>query len=65
MTDPGTLGEAILLRLADRLVTVEQQATSSVAALKAVTENVTELRSSVAALSHEVDKMRSFSYIPP
>ena len=55
MTEQSGLGEAILLRLVDRLVTLEQHAASNVTALRAVTDNLSELRSSVSALSHEVD----------
>ena len=61
MTDAGGLSDAILLRLVDRLVALEQQAATSMAAIKAMTDNIAEMRTSVAALSHEVDELRTLS----
>lgn len=61
MTDPGGLGEAILLRLVDRIISVEQQTASNATALRAITESVGELRSSVSQLSHDVGDARNAS----
>jgi hypothetical protein len=59
MTDAGGLSEAILLRLVDRLVTVEQQAATSTAAIRSMTETVGELRNSVTELSREFEEFRT------
>ncbi|HUB44993.1 MAG TPA: hypothetical protein VMB73_08410 [Acetobacteraceae bacterium] len=62
MTDPGSpLGEAILLRLSDRLAKVEQQAATSTEALRAVTESITQLRQLVSGLTHDFDALRAAS----
>jgi hypothetical protein len=58
MTDPGGLSEAILLRLADRLLSVEHQAATNVAAVAGLTEHVTEIRGTVAALARDVDEIQ-------
>lgn len=61
MTDPGGLSEAILLRLADRLVTVEQQAATNGEAMRAVGESVAELRRLMTGLTHDFDALRTLS----
>jgi hypothetical protein len=59
VTEPGGLMEAILLRLVDRINAVEQQAVSSAATLKAITESVTELR------NRRVADLRADAETPP
>jgi cobalamin synthase len=62
MTDSNTgLSEAILLRLADRLVALEQQAATNGAALLAMGESVAELRRLIGGLTHDFDGLRSMS----
>lgn len=61
MTDPSGLSEAILLRLADRLATVEQQAAANSAAMRAMAESVGELRQLIAELAHDFDGLRTIS----
>ena len=61
MTEPGGLGEAILLRLADRLLKVEQQAATNAEAMRAIAESVSDLRQNVAALTHDFDALRSIT----
>jgi hypothetical protein len=58
MTDPGGLSEAILLRLADRLLSVEHQAASNVAAIAGLTEHVTEIRGIVSGLARDVEEVQ-------
>jgi ABC-type siderophore export system fused ATPase/permease subunit len=59
VTDPGGLSEAILLRLADRLVVVEQQAATNAEAMRAMGESAAELRRLIASLTHDVDALRT------
>jgi uncharacterized coiled-coil protein SlyX len=61
MTDASGLGEAILLRLGDRLAELEQHGASSGEAIKAISENVAELRTSLSALRREFDDLRARS----
>lgn len=62
MNDPPSgLGEAILLRLSDRLAHVEQQAAASAEALRAVSESVAQLRQRIAALAEDLDGLRAVS----
>lgn len=62
MTDPGGLSDAILLRLADRLVKVEQQATTNAEAMRAVAESIAELRQLVSGVTHDFDSLRTISH---
>jgi len=59
-SSPG-LGEAILLRLADRLTAVEAQAATSIEALSAVRENIAQLRHLLSDLTHDFDALRAAS----
>jgi hypothetical protein len=61
VTDPSGLGEAILLRLADRLVAVEQQAATNAAAMRALSDSTAELRQLIAGLAHDLDGLRAIS----
>ncbi|HTW69883.1 MAG TPA: hypothetical protein VME47_08365 [Acetobacteraceae bacterium] len=62
MTDPSSgLGEAILLRLSDRLSKVEQQAAISTEALRAVGESVAQLRELASGLTRDFDALRTAS----
>jgi methyl-accepting chemotaxis protein len=61
MTERAGLSEAILLQLADRMLAIEQQASTNAAAIKGLTEHVTEIRGTVATLSHDVEDMRRAS----
>jgi hypothetical protein len=61
MTEPGGLEEAILLRLVDRLVMVEHQTSTNLAAVGALTESIADLRHQVADVSRELDKLRDLS----
>jgi VIT1/CCC1 family predicted Fe2+/Mn2+ transporter len=61
MTDPGGLSEAILLRLADRILSLEHQAAGNVAAIAGLTEHVSEIRGTVTALSREVEEIQRVS----
>ena len=64
MTDPTSgLGDAILLRLADRLAKVEQQAAVSTEALKGVGESFAQLRQSIAGLAHDFEALRTASNV--
>lgn len=58
MTEPSGLEEAILLRLIDRLITVEQQLATNLVTVSAMTETVSELRRAINALSRELDELR-------
>lgn len=61
VTESGGLSEAILLRLADRLVAVEQQAATNAEAMRAMGESAAELRRLITSLSHDFDALRSIS----
>lgn len=62
MTEPSpALGEAILLRLTDRLSRVEQQAATSAEALRAVGDSISQLRQLITGLAHDFDQLRSMS----
>ena len=61
VTDPSGLSEAILLRLADRLASVEQQAAANAAAMRAMADSMIELRQLIAALTHDLDALRTIS----
>jgi hypothetical protein len=62
VTDPSSgLGDAILLRLSDRLSKVEQQAAISTEALKAVGESVSQLRQGIGGLAHDFEALRTAS----
>ena len=61
MTELGGLEEAILLRLVDRLVMVEHQTATNLATVGALTESIADLRSQIAGLSNELDKLRDLS----
>jgi uncharacterized coiled-coil protein SlyX len=63
MTEFGGLEEAILLRLVDRLVMVEQQTTTSLATVGAMSDSIGELRKQIAQLSGELDKLRELSMV--
>ncbi|HVC60941.1 MAG TPA: hypothetical protein VND19_11345 [Acetobacteraceae bacterium] len=61
MTDPSGLGDAILLRLADRLGAAEQQAAANAAAMRAMGDSIAELRQLIAGLAHDFDALRAIS----
>lgn len=61
MTEPGHLEEAILLRMIDRLVTVEQQIATSLAMVNGLADSMGDLRIKMAALSAEMEEMRKAS----
>jgi hypothetical protein len=61
VTDQSGLSEAILLRLSDRLATVEQQAATNAAAMRAMGDSIAELRQLIAGLSHDFDALRTIS----
>lgn len=61
MTDPSGLGDAILLRLTDRLATAEQQAAANAAAMRAMGDSIAELRQLIAGLTHDFDALRTIS----
>jgi len=61
MTELGGLEEAILLRLVDRLVTVENQTATNLATVGALTESIADLRHQLAGMSSEMDKLRDLS----
>ncbi|HEY1934767.1 MAG TPA: hypothetical protein VGG99_22405 [Acetobacteraceae bacterium] len=63
MTDPGGLSEAILLRLSDRILAVELQATTNVAAITGLVEHITETRATVADLSRRVAEVQRASSV--
>lgn len=59
MTDQNGLSEAILLRLADRIATVEQQAATNAEAMRSMGESASELRRLIAGLTHDFDALRT------
>lgn len=61
MTDPSGLSEAILLRLVDRLVALEQQAATNAAAMRAMGETIAESRQLIGGLMHDFDGLRAIS----
>ena len=61
MTDQNGLSDAILLRLSDRIHTLEQQTATHAAEIAGLNENVADVRNNVAALSQEIDDVRSAS----
>lgn len=58
MSDHGGLGDAILLRLADRIHTLEQQTATQSTQIAGLTENVADIRKSISRVSHEVEDVR-------
>jgi uncharacterized coiled-coil protein SlyX len=61
MTESGGLEEAILLRMVDRLVMLEQQTATNLATVGALTTTVTDLRRTINAMSQELDELRDLS----
>jgi len=61
VTDLPALSEAILLRLADRLVAVELQAATNATAMRAMTDSIAELRQLVAGMAHDFEGLRAIS----
>lgn len=61
MTDPSGLGDAILLRLTDRLASVEQQAATNAAAMRAMGDSIVDLRQLIAGLAHDFNELRTIS----
>ena len=61
MTESGGLEEAILLRMVDRLIMVEQQTATALATVGALTETVADLRRTINAMSAELDELRDLS----
>lgn len=61
MTDPSGLSDAILLRLVDRLVAVEQQAATNTEAMRAMGESIAELRRLLTIVTHDLDELRTLS----
>ena len=63
MTEFGGLEEAILLRLVDRLVMVEQQTATSLATVSTMSDSIGELRKQITQLSSDLDKLRELSMV--
>jgi hypothetical protein len=61
MTDAGGFSEAILLRLVDRLVALEQQAATSMAVMKSITDHLAQLQAAITQLAHELNDLRTVS----
>lgn len=61
MTDPSGLSEAILLRLVDRLVVLEQQSAANGAVMRTMSDSAAELRHLMTALTHDFDALRAIS----
>lgn len=61
MTDPNGLSEAILLRLADRIFTLEQQNSAHATEIHDLKEHVTEIRGAVGNMSRDVENVRQTS----
>lgn len=61
MTESNPLSEAILLRLSDRLVTVEHEAAIHTTSLHAITNQIDELRSTLTKLTGQLEDMRRAS----
>lgn len=51
----------MLLRLADRLVAVEQQAAINAASMRAMADSLTELRQVITGMTHDFDGLRAIS----
>jgi uncharacterized coiled-coil protein SlyX len=58
MTDLGGLEEAILLRMVDRLVTLEQQTATSLATIGSLSETIADLRRQISGISTELSDLR-------